>query len=450
MTNKPRHGLLAVSLLALSACGEPGPGDSPAAVQTRALTSDPITLKVGWWGSPSRDQRTLAAIQMFHDLHPNITFTTEHYVNTQGTGTVGKDYWPTMNAHAADGTLPDVMQHDYAYIEEWTNRGLLRPLDDLVANGSLDLSDVPPGLVDGGRVAGKLVGISLGINTQTVVIDTDVFAAANVEIPSDTWTWQDFKQIASKLHEKTGMWGAGGSFHGYTPGWKAVTLSTGQWVFSADGKSLGYTDDRPWIHHWKVLLSLVDEGSAPKLAEEPKGSNVEALLAVTKKSAMEHLHSNQLVAMWTAAGANRHFKLLPLPRVEGGISPVYMKPSQYFSVTSTSSHPVEAAAFIDFFTNSISANQILGGERGVPIANKVLAALKPTLSPMAAESFNLIARATAYATKLPPNDPPAWTSILTTIFTPQVELPIMGELITPKEGVQLFREQASAALAAGP
>jgi multiple sugar transport system substrate-binding protein len=342
------------------------------------------------------------------------------------------------------------MQHDYAYIEEWTNRGLLRPLDDLVANGSLDLSDVPPGLVDGGRVGGKLVGVSLGINTQTVVIDTDVFAAAGVPIPSDSWTWQDFKQIANKLHEKTGIWGAGGSFHGYTPGWKAVTLSTGQWVFSADGKALGYTDDRPWIHHWNILLSLVDEGSAPPLALEPKGSNVEALLTVTKKSAMEHLHSNQLVAMWTAAGASRHFKLLPLPRVEGGISPVYMKPSQYFSVTSTSSHPVEAAAFIDFVTNSIPANQVLGGERGVPIANKVLAALKPTLSAMAAESFNLIERANVYATKLPPNDPPAWTNILTTIFTPQVERPIMGELITPKDGVQLFRDQASAALAAAP
>ena len=108
-----------------------------------------------------------------------------------------------------------------------------------------------------------------------------------------------------------------------------------------------------------------------------------------------------------------------------------------------------ATKFIAFFTNDIEANKVLGGERGVPIANKVLAAVKPTLPRQAAESFDLIARATAYATTLPPNDPPAWTTILTTIFTPKVELPIIGGQITPKDGVELFRSEAGAALA-GP
>jgi multiple sugar transport system substrate-binding protein len=438
--------MLSLPLLALVACADPEPSAVEGA--SAKLTSDPITLNIAWWGSQNRDDRTLAVIGMFHALHPNISFSTKSYRNTQGTGNPLTDYWPAMNQAAADGTLPDIMQHDYAYIEEWTNRDLLRPLDDLVQNGQLDLSDVPPGLVDGGRVGGKLMGVSLGLNTQSVVIDLDVFAAAGIPIPNDSWTWQDFKQIAMKIKEKLGMWGAGSSFHGYTPGWKAVTLSMGQWVFSADGKALGYTDDRPWTHHWNILRSLVEAGAEPTLDQEPKGSNVEALLMVGGKTAMEHLHSNQLVAMWTAAGANRNLKLLPLPRIQGGISPVYMKPSQYFSITKNSAHPVEAAAFIDFFTNSIDANVILGGERGVPIATKVLAALKPQLSRMAAESFNLIERATSYATTLPPNDPPVWTTILTTIFTPKVELPIMAGQITPKAGVELFRSEASAALAA--
>jgi multiple sugar transport system substrate-binding protein len=386
-------------------------------------------------------------LNMFHSLHPNISFVTEHYVNTQGTGTVGKDYWPTMNYYAANGGLPDIMQHDYAYIEEWTTRHLLTPMDPLVQDGSLNLSDVPTGLVDGGRVNGALMGLSLGLNTQCVAIDTDALAAAGIPIPGDDWDWQDFKQIAMKLHEKLGKFGAGSSFHGYTPGWKAVTLSQGLWVFSADGKSLGYSDDRPWIHHWDILRSLIDEGAAPRLDQEPHTSNVEALLTVNGSAAMDHLHSNQLVAMWTAAGASRNFKLLPLPRIKGGISPVYMKPSQYFSIPATSPHAHEAAMVIDFFTNSLEANLILGGERGVPIATKVLAGLKPTLNKQAAESFNIIERATAYATKLPPNDPPAWTGILTTIFTPKVENPIIAGTITPKAGVELFRTEASAALA---
>jgi multiple sugar transport system substrate-binding protein len=261
-------------LMAAQACARP---DDGAIERSTANAESPVTLKVMWWGSPSRDARTEAVLAKFHALHPNISFVTEHYVNTQGTGTVFKDYWPTMNHYAANGTLPDIMQHDYAYIEEWKTRGLLRKLDDLTQDGSLDLSDVPTGLVDGGRVGGDLMGVSLGLNTQSVVIDTDALAAAGIPIPGDDWTWQDFKQIAMKVKQRLGKFGGGGSFHGYTPGWKAVTLSMGQWVFSADGKSLGYSDDRPWTHHFQILRSLIDEGAAPRLEQEPTGSNVEAM-----------------------------------------------------------------------------------------------------------------------------------------------------------------------------
>src|SRR4030095_4341658 len=94
-------------------------------------------------------------------------------------------------------------------------------------------------------------------------------------------------------------------------------------------------------------------------------------------------------------GVERQFKLYPVPRIKGTttISPVYLKPSQYFSITATSRYPKESATFIDFFSTDAEANKILAGERGVPINTKVLTALKPSLSKAAAESFALIERA---------------------------------------------------------
>jgi multiple sugar transport system substrate-binding protein len=430
-------------LMSAAACSTP---DDQGSESISRAADAPVELRIKWWGSPDRANRTNAVIAMFNAQNPDIHVTGQWYPATQS-GPIGTAYWPTLNDDAAHGTLPDVMQHDYAYIEEWTDRGLLAPLDGYAQGGPLDLSDVPATLVDGGRVHGALMGLSLGLNTQAMVLDLDVFAAAQMALPSDSWTWKDFRQIAAQIHERLGLWGAGSGLHGYTPGWKAVFLSKGQWVFSADNKSLGYTDDGPWVDHWKMLLGLEEEGAIPRLEEEPVSSNVDKLPMVFGKSAMEHLHSNQLVAMWTAAGASRNFKIMPLPRVEGGISPVYMKPSQYFSITSTSALKTQAARFINFFTNDIEANKILGGERGVPIANKVLAALKPTLSRQAAESFDLVARATAYATTLPPNDPPAWTTILTTIFTPKVEQPVMRGEINPKKACEQFRVEANAILA---
>jgi multiple sugar transport system substrate-binding protein len=425
--------------------------DAAVATDTAASTDVPasaaVQLKVSWWGSADRTSRTNQVLRMFEAKNPNIKVTAEFYVSTQGVA--GTAYWPTLNAHATSQTLPDVMQHDYAYIEEWTNRGLLKELDGLVADGTLNLGDVAAGFVDGGKVKGKIMGISLGTNTQSIVLDTNAFKDANIALPGDDWTWADFERVALEIKAKLGIWGFGVGLHGYTPGWKAVYLSRGEWVFSADGKALGYTDDAPWIEHWKMILRLQAAGALPKRDQWSSGVGIEGTPLAFGKSAMEFAHSNQLVALWTAAGTARTLKALPVPKVVGGRSPVYIKPSQYFSVTATSKYPKEAAMLIDFFTNDVEANKILGGERGVPVAGKVLAALRPTLSKQAAESFDLIERASKYATKLPPNDPPAWTTILTQIFTPKVEDPITYGVRTPEEAVAQFRAEATQVLATG-
>jgi multiple sugar transport system substrate-binding protein len=413
-----------------------------------------IELKMAWWGSPTRAERTNMVAKMFEAKNPGITIKTEFYATTQGMGIVGTDYWPTLNDYAMKGTLPDIMQHDYAYIEEWTGRNLLRELDDLIADGTLKLTDVPQGLIDGGKVGGKVMAVSLGTNTQAVAIDVDLFTELAIPIPSDEWTWEDFESIAMQIKMKKGIFGAGSGLWGYTPGWKAVYLSMGQWVFSPDGKALGYTDDKPWIDHFNMLVRLKKAAAIPSIMEEPTGGNVDTLLMVTKKSGMEHIFSNQLVGLANAATAAnmmmpRKFKLLPLPKVKGQRSPIYMKPSQYFAVTATSQHAKEAAKVIDFFTNDVDANNILKGERGVPVNTKVLEAVKTTLDATAADSFDLIKRGDAYATKLPPNDPPPWTQLLTTILTP-ISKKIMNEEVTVEAGVADFRTQATALLSATP
>jgi multiple sugar transport system substrate-binding protein len=126
-----------------------------------------------------------------------------------------------------------------------------------------------------------------------------------------------------------------------------------------------------------------------------------------------------------------------------------MKPSQYFSITAGSKYPKESAKLIELFTNDFEANKILKGERGVPVNSKVLTALKAASDQITADSFNIIERGGAYATKLPPNDPPTWTPLLNTILTPSSKS-IMDEVVTPEAGVAQFRAKASAHLSGQP
>ncbi len=106
---------------------------------------------------------------------------------------------------AAGGQLPDVMQHDYAYVAEWQKRNLLHELDEYVKSGVIDLSKVTDALVSSGRIGGKLYAVNLGSNSEAMIIDTDIFKQAGVALPKSDWTWEDFEKVVLDIHQKTGL-----------------------------------------------------------------------------------------------------------------------------------------------------------------------------------------------------------------------------------------------------
>jgi multiple sugar transport system substrate-binding protein len=402
---------------------------------------DAVQLKIAWWGSPDRKMRTQKVLDKFTAAHPNITFVTDGDL-------ASTDYWAHMKDVANANTLPDIMQQDYAYIEEWATKGRIIPLDDYIkAGGPIDLSDVAPSLVEGGRIKGKIYGVSLGSNTQAFILDVDMFKQAGVDLPPDTWTWEDFETISNQIHDKLHMWAYGIALYLYTP-WKSLYLSKGQFVWNDTATALGYTDDQPFIDHWKMMLRLMNSGAILPYADERSmfpSANIELAPIVTSKAAMEQIQSNQITAI-AAKAPGRNFKLVPLPREKGGGPSVYVKPSQFWSITSANKHPKESAQLIDFFTNDLAANQDLGAERGVPIAGKVLSALKTQLGPAQAEAFSLLDRVAKDGRKLPVNDPPQWSHILDDVYKPHMVIPIFAGTLTPEDGVATFRREVTSIL----
>lgn len=57
-----------------------------------------------------------------------------------------------------------------------------------------------------------------------------------------------------------------------------------------------------------------------------------------------------------------------------------MKSSQGLAIYNQTKYPEVCAAFINYFINSIEANNILLGERGVPITSAVREAMEPSLT----------------------------------------------------------------------
>jgi multiple sugar transport system substrate-binding protein len=398
--------------------------------------ADTIELHITWWGSQTRTDKTIAAIGLFEAAHPNIKVTYE-YANFT-------DYWVLLGTKAASDSLPDLMQHDYAYLSEWATRGQLLALDDLIASGAINVSDVAQSVLDSGKIDGKTYGLSLGSNSQAFILDVDAFERAGMDLPSPAWTWQEFEDTVMKLHDTLGIWGFG-TLLADEALWKSLQIGHGRWAFNADGTALGYEDDQPMIDHLNMILRLQEAGAIPTFDEETEldTAGVEGSPLVTGKSAMQYQWSNQVVAVATAAGEGRHFKLWHLPRPEGGQSENYLKPSMFFSIPATAKYPQEAAMFIDFVTNSLEANDILAAERGVPISAAVRDYLRPNLSPIMQETFDFLVRVEADSSPVPPPDPTGYLDIRTNVYDPQFIEPVLYGEMTPEEGVQFFREEAN-------
>jgi len=424
---------------AAPAAGQPQATAAPAA----ASSGEPVALRFAWWGSQDRHDRTIKAIQLFQQRHPNITISYEF---------AGfDDYFTKMTTQATGGNLPDLMQQDYATITQWNGNNLLLPLDDLVKDGTINLSDVPKNSIEGGRLNGKLIAVNLGNNSQSIVLDVAAFEKAGVPLPAENWSWDDFEQTAMALHQKLGIWGHGASLSDIQL-WKSLYLGYGQWAFSTDGKALGYTDDQKYVDYLKMVGRLQDAGAVPSQQEDIaqyRTTGVEATPIVPGKAAMQYMWSNQVVAAWTAAGADRKFKLIHLPRPKGGQAENYLKPSQFISITSGSKHPKEAATFIDFITNDVDANKILLGERGVPISPKIQDAIKPLLTPAQTETINYLAAVEKDNSPLPPPDPAVQTKLQDNLFRPQLVDPVLLKQSSPEDAVGKFHKDATSMLQAG-
>ena len=399
--------------------------------------AEDIELRIAWWGSQSRHERTIKVIEMFMKEHPNITITYEP--------SGWDDHWTKMATQAAGGNLPDVMQQDYSRLEEWVSRGMLYPLDEFVESGVLDFSNVQEANLAGGRIDGKLYAVNLGTNAVCFVLDVDAFEKAGIPLPPQNWTWDDFEKIAIELKDKLGIWGMGNGLSNDQV-WRLAYLSRGERLYTEDGKNLGYTDDQPFIDYLARLYRLQEAGAIPDRATEVaeyESASVESQPIVAGKAAMGFMWSNQIVALWTAAGENRKFVMTHVPRDEAdGAATVYVKPSQFFSVTSQSKHPKEAAMFIDYFTNSVEANRVLMAERGVPISSVVANGLKELLTPAQLEMFEYMGRVAKDCSPLPPPDPVKHAELRNGVYYPEIIDPVMYGQMSPEEGAKRLRQLA--------
>lgn len=204
-------------------------------------------------------------VAAFNEHHPDIEVEVQAVPAESWSG-----FFDAVSTRIAGGQVPDVMRIATEGQRLFASRGLCEPLDDYIERDQEELQDfmddVHPNLLEWTRTLSSTDGqtyyIPHGFNTMALWYNTEIFAAAGVDEPTDDWTWDDFLEAARQITQPGDVYGMhipAEYFAGVMP-W---LLTNGASTLSDDWSESTVAEPAA-IEAAEWMQSLVDEGISPK------------------------------------------------------------------------------------------------------------------------------------------------------------------------------------------
>ncbi len=357
--------MAAAMALSFTACAGGGKTDKD---ETSEASSGSKTLRMAWWGSQERHDITVEAIELYEKNHPDIKIEFEYYSYD--------DYFTKLKTLVASDQVWDIFQLGGNFPQY---QDKIYYLNEFVDSGVIDVSDISESYLQTTQdIDGNLIGLSNGLNTYGIAYDPAMFEEAGAELPSDNWTWEQYEEAASKVHEKLGIFGSSSfTTSEFMMGCSSFISQYGEVgeynFFNLDLTGMGFDDPSMLTPYIQMRADMIEEGSYPDSGAASEITNIENDFLVTGEAAMTLVAVNQFPTIYDICeGEGRTLALAPLPKItEDGPSGLTIQSSQMMCVSKDSEYKEDAAEFINWFVNSTECNEILRGERGVPINGTV-------------------------------------------------------------------------------
>ena len=351
-------GLATISML-LVACSDGSGGTS------EGDGTNESEIRVSWWGSGHRHEKTEEVIDLFMAEHPNITIVGEpsEYGN----------HFERLTVQSAAGGAPCVPQQQSSRVGEYADRGHLIDLQPFIDDGTIDVSGVPESVLDSGEFEGTRYMIPTGIFFEAAVYNQTVLEDIGLEEPTASWTWQEWeawlREAAPLLPE--GMTATDLVLGGSLPHFGSYALGHGQALYDDDGIAFDADLVEEWLTMWQ---SFVEDGIAttPEQMAARGVSHVENPVTVGE-------------VLWTAAADNAFQQMnavsIPsdvgtlmigkLPNGPAGGGDTVGANGLSISSSCPEEDRAAAATFIDFFLNNPEAAAIYASDNGT-VSNDAL------------------------------------------------------------------------------
>lgn len=418
--------LAALAGTALAACG-------PNATRSGGGDGEDAALRFSWWGNPERAATTEEVIALFLEKHPEASVSAEP-------GDIS-GYFDKLATSVAAGDEPDVITMGGAYPAEYAARDVL--LDLGTVEGTLDLSVMDEGARTNGQVDGTQVAVTTGINAPGMIVNPAVLSEAGVEMPDpETWTWEDFAEVAAAVSDSSGegIYGSGSVFtHDSIDLW---ARQHGQLLYTEDGE-IG-VDVETVRSFFEFSKMLIDTGASPGADELVELTDVgpEQTLMGQGRAAFMLTWSSSLTALSEASGAELEVVKIPGESVESG---AWLQSSQFYTISARTQAPETAAAFVSFLVTDPEAGKLILTDRGVPAVEAVRQAILPELSATAQREVEYISALGEMELKQTWIGPAGSTAVEE--ITPRHQNTVLFGSATAQEAAEAWHAEAVAAVA---
>ncbi|GAB3157302.1 extracellular solute-binding protein [Micromonospora sonneratiae] len=326
---------------------------------TTACTEEPtdpanerVELSVFWWGGKERATLTERALALYSRRHPSVTFR----LTWQGeTG-----YYDRLATQTMGGNAPDLFQIDDGHLSEYAHRRIVLDLTDFVADGRIDLRNLPPSLVQYGRIGGRTVAVAAAGNTPGLIYNRSLLRRLKLPEPHIGMSYDEFFRWIGTVGRRSegrvaGTMDPSGDYRAL---W--LWLRThGRELYH--GRQVGFTVDdlTRWLDMWQsarsnrtapgpVVVRATDE---PDPARQPIVSGrVATVFAWADELPELQRHTGDELAVISYPGA---------PEAH------WARASMYWAGFHGTRHPQTVADVIDFLTNETEVGRVLGAERGL-------------------------------------------------------------------------------------
>lgn len=158
---------------------------------TLAQDTTTVTLMHGWTGADNTE--------MLNTVFDRFNMENEDGIVIEPTALGWDDLFTQLTLTAAAGNPPDVVMFHNTEVTEFVRKGVLLPVDDLMATAGVDLTGVPQNIIELSKIDGEFYCLPGDLHPMNLYYNVDLVEAAGLDPDSPPTTGEEFLAWAEAM-----------------------------------------------------------------------------------------------------------------------------------------------------------------------------------------------------------------------------------------------------------